>query len=97
MSEVFVISAKPKENMNTDAEKLYWNQAQIYVTRSGWVDKLCESQTFTDEEEVNKTLEYLTKAITDVSEENQKRIMIEDLVIESLPKKTVALAKLKGI
>jgi hypothetical protein len=97
MSEVHVISSKPKENANTDAERLYWNLAQIRVTRSGWVEKLCDAQIFTDEEDLNKTLDYLTKSLVDISEKDQKRVMIEDIKIETMPKKTVALAKLKGI
>lgn len=94
---VQVISSKPKENANTDAERLYWNLSQIRVTRSGWVEKLCEAQIFTDEEDLNKTFEYLTKSLVDISEKNQKRVMIEDIKIETLPKKQVVMAKLKGI
>jgi len=96
MSEVFVITATPKENANTDAEKLYWNYVQIQVTRNGWIDKLCEAQIFTSEEDTQKTMDYLQKALVDISEEQQDRVMIENIKVEALPKKQVALAKLKG-
>jgi len=97
MSEVFVITAKAKENADTDADVLYWNAAQVQITRSGWTDKLCEAQIYKNTEDADKWYEYLVKAVEDVSEEQKKRVMIENVELKVLPKKQVVMAKLKGI
>ena len=94
-SNVYVLTATPAtDGSNAEEVKLYWNSDGYAVQRSAWTPKLSDCLTFAEEEEAIELKEKLQKMIDET--ENKKRLIVTDVVVESLDRKQLMIAKMRG-
>ena len=95
-SNCYVLTATPaRDGSNADEIKLYWNADGYAVQRSAWTPKLSDCETFAEEEKAIELQEKLQKMIDET--ENKKRLIVKDVVVETLDRKQLMIAKMKGL
>ncbi len=94
-SKVYVISAIPaRDGYNADEGKLYWNADGYAVQRCAWTPKLSNCESFAEEEKAIELKEKLQKMIDET--EDERRLIVKDVVVEVLDRKALMIAKMKG-
>lgn len=93
--KVYVVTATPAhDGYNADEVKLYWNADGYAVQRSAWTPKLSNCESFSEEEKAIELKEKLQKMIDET--EDEKRLIVKDVIVEVLDRKTLMVAKMKG-
>jgi len=93
---VYVLTATPaRGGSNAEEMKLYWNSDGYAVQRSAWTPKLSDCLTFAKEAEAIELKEKLQKMIDDT--EDEKRLIVKDVIVEVLDRKQLMIAKMKGL
>jgi hypothetical protein len=94
-SNCYVLTATPaRDGSNAEEIKLYWNSDGYAIQRSAWTPKLSDCETFAEEEKANELREKLQKMIDDT--EDKKRLIVKDVVVETLDRKQLMIAKMRG-
>lgn len=95
-SNIYVLTATPaRGGDNAEEMKLYWNSDGYAVQRSAWTPKLSDCLTFAEEEKAIELKEKLQKMIDDT--EDEKRLIVKDVMVEVFDRKQLMVAKMKGL
>jgi hypothetical protein len=95
-SNCYVLTATPaRDGSNAEETKLYWNADGYAIQRSAWTPKLSDCETFAEEEKAIELKEKLQKMIDET--ENKKRLIVKNVVVETLDRKQLMIAKMKGL
>jgi hypothetical protein len=95
-SNCYVLTATPaRDGYNADEAKLYWNSDGYAVQRSAWTPILSHCLTFSDKEKAIELQEKLQKMIDET--ENKKRLIVKDVVVETIDRKQLMIAKMRGV
>lgn len=94
-SNIYVLTATPaRDGYNADVDKLYWNSDGYAIQRSAWTPKLSDCESFADEEKAIELKEKLQKMIDETKD--VKRLIVKDVVVETLDRKQLMIAKMRG-
>lgn len=88
---VYVITATPMNEKMQD-QTLYWNVDRFATHGNGWADKLSESRSYKEEEKAISVRDGLLEML-----EKAKYPSVKDIKIETINKKEMLVARMKGL
>lgn len=89
---VYVICATPMNEAMQD-DTLYWNVDRFSTHGNGWAPKLSECRSYKDEEKAIGVRDALLEKL----EKAGDRASIKDIRIETINKKEMLVARMKGL